>query len=91
MNTSVDPYVYPSSVGECVGDSQSLGVTGEDAMGTLNAPIPGDPPIPGQFCLAYSQDGATSVGINKAAIPICKLQREFSFLTWFGWGIIYIP
>ena len=38
MSTSVDPSIYPSSVGECVGGSQSLG---EEAMDTLNHPFLG--------------------------------------------------
>lgn len=49
VSTSVDPSIYPSSVSKCVGSSQSLGVTGEDAMDTLNAPIPGDPIHPVLF------------------------------------------
>lgn len=87
VNTSVDPSIYPSSVGEHVGGSQSLGVTGEDAVDTLNAPIPGDPII--HFCLACSQDGATSAGINKAAIPIGMLQKEFFFfnLVWLRYNL----
>lgn len=87
MNTSVDPSIYPSSVGERVGGSQSLGVTGEDAVDTLNAPIPGDPII--HFCLACSQDGATSAGINKAAVPIGMLQKEVFFfnLVWLRYNL----